>query len=77
MAVILLDVEGEYTHLHEPTTNLGMLTGLRERGLHAAGIPATSMTLYHLVGRDTANPKHPERTALLASVCQALTVHRC
>jgi type IV secretory pathway VirB4 component len=21
MAVILLDVEGEYTHLHEPTTN--------------------------------------------------------
>ena len=59
MAVILLDVEGEYTHLHEPTTNLGMLTGLRERGLQPAGIPATSMTLYHLVGRDTANPKHP------------------
>ena len=25
MAVILLDVEGEYTHLHEPTTNAEML----------------------------------------------------
>ena len=28
MAVILLDVEGEYTHLHEPTDDDRMLTAL-------------------------------------------------
>jgi DNA helicase HerA-like ATPase len=59
MSVILLDVEGEYTHLHEPTTNQHMLAALKERGLQAAGIPKGAMTLYHLVGRDTANPEHP------------------
>lgn len=60
MAVILLDVEGEYTFLHEPTEDRRMLTGLAERGLEAAGVP---MTLYHLVGRDTANPDHPRQRA--------------
>lgn len=59
MAVILLDVEGEYTHLHQPTTNPDMLAALRERGLRAQGIPAGKMTLYHLVGRETTNPEHP------------------
>ncbi len=59
MAVILLDVEGEYTHLHEPTTNADMLAALRERDLKATGIPSDMMTLYHLVGRETANPDHP------------------
>jgi DNA helicase HerA-like ATPase len=59
MAVILLDVEGEYTHLHEPTDDTRMLTALAERGLEPVGIPAEKTTLYHLVGRDTANPAHP------------------
>lgn len=59
MSVILLDVEGEYTHLHEPTTNAGMLRALSERGLKPLGVPADRMTIYHLVGRDTANPDHP------------------
>ena len=59
MAVILLDVEGEYTHLHEPTTNADMLASLRERQLEATGVPSDMMTIYHLVGRDTANPDHP------------------
>src|SRR5439155_5601185 len=59
LAVILLDVEGEYTHLHEPTTNADMLAALRERNLKATGIPSEAMTLYHLVGRETANPDHP------------------
>ena len=61
MAVILLDVEGEYTHLHEPTDNPKMLAGLEERGLKPAGVPSDRMTLYHLVGRETANPSHPHR----------------
>ena len=61
MAVILLDVEGEYTFLHEPTGDRRMRTALAERGLQPAGIPAEAMTLHHLVGRDTANPDHPHR----------------
>src|SRR5262249_22831852 len=40
MAVILLDVEGEYTHLHEPAEHPKMLEALAERGLTAKGIPA-------------------------------------
>jgi uncharacterized protein len=59
MAVILLDVEGEYTFLHEATSDAHMLAALASRGLTPGGIPAGAMTLYHLVGRDTANPDHP------------------
>lgn len=58
-AVILLDVEGEYTELNKPTTNKDMLAALGDRKLEAKGIPDDKMTLYHLVGRDTANPDHP------------------
>jgi DNA helicase HerA-like ATPase len=61
MAVILLDVEGEYTHLHEPTADARMLAALAERGLHPEGVPVDRMFLYHLTGRDTANPNHPQR----------------
>ena len=61
MSVILLDVEGEYTHLHKPTTNKHMLTALDDREMKAEGIPVAKMALYHLVGRDTANPDHPNR----------------
>lgn len=61
MAVVLLDVEGEYTHLHEPTGDARMLTALAARGLKPQGIPPARMALYHLVGRDTTNPRHPNR----------------
>lgn len=63
MAVILLDVEGEYTRLHEPTDDKTMLEALAERGLEAKGVPTDRTTLYHLAGRDTANPDHPRRRA--------------
>lgn len=59
MAVIVLDVEGEYTFLHEPTTDDRMLTRLEERGLKVAGLRVEQTRLYHLIGRDTANPEHP------------------
>lgn len=62
MAVILLDVEGEYTHLHEPADSKEMLEALAERGLTAKGVPAERMRLYHLVGRETTNPHHPHRS---------------
>jgi hypothetical protein len=58
-AVILLDVEGEYTFLHQPTEDAGMLAALDRRKLTPEGIPNT--TLYHLIGRETANPDHPAR----------------
>jgi DNA helicase HerA-like ATPase len=61
MAVVLLDVEGEYTHLHEPTDDPRMRAALAERGLAPAGVPEECMTLYHLVGRETKNPRHPHR----------------
>jgi len=57
-AVILLDVEGEYTHLHQPTAHPGMRTVLQGRGLRAGGVPNTR--IHHLVGRETANLKHPD-----------------
>ncbi len=61
MAVIVLDVEGEYTAMHEPTDNKAMLAGLKTRNLFPQGVPARDMTVYHLVGRGTANPAHPNR----------------
>jgi len=63
MAVVLLDVEGEYTHLNEPTDDRTMLQALQERGLRAVGIPTDLMKVFHLVGRDAANPDHPGLTA--------------
>ncbi len=59
-AVILLDVEGEYTFLHEPTADARMLAALGERGIAPEGVPG--VRLLHLVGRDTANPEHPARS---------------
>lgn len=59
MAVILLDVEGEYTFLHEPTEDPRMLAGLEARGLAPAGVSAEKMGVYHLIGRETTNPDHP------------------
>jgi uncharacterized protein len=63
MAVIVLDVEGEYTHLYEPTEDPGMLIALKERKMESGGVPADKMTVYHLVGRETANPGHPNLKA--------------
>jgi hypothetical protein len=33
---------------------------LAERGLRAEGLPAGTTALYHLVGREPANPRHPD-----------------
>jgi DNA helicase HerA-like ATPase len=59
MAVVVLDVEGEYTFLHEPTDDVRMLRALAERELVPTGLSADRTRLYHLIGRDTANPDHP------------------
>jgi DNA helicase HerA-like ATPase len=59
MAVVVLDVEGEYTCLNEPTDQPAMLARLADLGLAPAGIPAADMAVYHLTGREPANPSHP------------------
>jgi DNA helicase HerA-like ATPase len=57
VAVIVLDTEGEYTRIHEPTDDPRMLAALARAGLSPQGVP--NMRLFHLVGRDTANPGYP------------------
>jgi len=58
-AIVLLDTEGEYTAINEPTTDQQMLQSLKRRGLEPKGIENTHV--YHLVGRETRNPMHPSR----------------
>lgn len=58
-AVILLDTEGEYTGMDQPTDNEKMRVLLAEAGRAPKGVPNTD--LYFLVGRDCANPQHPRR----------------
>lgn len=60
MAVILIDTEGEYTALHEATNDEDMKAACSQLGLSPKGVENTH--LYHLVGRETANPSHPSRT---------------
>jgi len=67
-AIILLDTEGEYTAINEPTQDPTMLQALKRRGLSAAGVPNTHV--YHLVGRETANPNHPNKHSFSLSFCE-------
>lgn len=57
-AVVLFDTEGEYTAINEPTEDAQMMLALERRGLEAEGVDDTHV--YHLVGRETANPDHPD-----------------
>jgi DNA helicase HerA-like ATPase len=59
MAVVLLDPEGEYTTIDAPAADPHMLRGLEQRRLEPGGVANT--TVYHLIGRETANPRHPRR----------------
>jgi hypothetical protein len=67
-AVVLLDTEGEYTAIHEPTQDPVMIQALKRRGLSATGIQNTH--IYHLVGRETANPAHPYKHPFSLSFCE-------
>jgi len=67
-AVILLDTEGEYTAIHEPTEDPVMIQALKRRGLSGNGVQNTH--IYHLVGRETANPTHPRKHPFSLSFCE-------
>lgn len=55
-AVILIDTEGEYTAIDQPTQDARMLESLARVGLTPNGVKNTH--ILHLVGKDTANPSH-------------------
>jgi uncharacterized protein len=55
-AVILLDTEGEYTEINEPTADPVMLAALAHRRQIPQGVPNTR--IFTLVGRETSNPDH-------------------
>jgi uncharacterized protein len=56
IATIVFDVEGEYTHVDEPTDHPAMLEALNRRGLKPEGVK--DLHIYHLTGRDSRNPRH-------------------
>lgn len=60
MAIILIDTEGEYCAIHEPAQKADMLQALNQRGLEPQGVENTH--IFHLVGKETANPAHPRVT---------------
>lgn len=59
IATIVFDVEGEYTHVDEPTDHPAMLEALKRRGMKPDGV--RDLHVYHLVGRETMNPGHKNR----------------
>lgn len=67
-ATVLVDTEGEYCALDQPTDDARMVGGLKNQGLKPAGVANTAV--YHLVGRDTTNPNHPNLSAFSLSFDQ-------
>ncbi len=61
LATVLIDTEGEYTMINEPTEDRNMLAALNRRSQKAAGVNGTH--IYHLVGRATTNPRHRPMTS--------------
>ncbi len=54
IATIVIDTEGEYTEIYQPTPDHTMLTALEKRGKPAKGV--NEVCVYHLVGRETTCP---------------------
>ncbi len=54
VATVVIDTEGEYTEIYQPTRDHTMLTALAKRGGAARGVDQVSV--YHLVGRETTCP---------------------
>jgi len=51
IATIVIDTEGEYTEVNQPTSDELMVGLLREQGRGPSGV--SSLQVYHLVGRET------------------------
>lgn len=61
IATVLIDTEGEYTMMSEPTEDKTMIAALGRRGLQPSGVQQTH--LYHLINRETTNPRHQPVTS--------------
>ncbi|WP_309893283.1 ATP-binding protein [Archangium sp.] len=59
IATIVFDVEGEYTHVDQPTDELTMLAALERRRQVPEGVK--DLHIHHLTGRDTRNRRHKHR----------------
>ena len=55
IATIVIDTEGEYTEIYQPTQDHTMLTALGKRDKQARGVE--NVSVYHLVGRETTCPE--------------------
>jgi hypothetical protein len=65
VATIILDTEGEYTEISEPTEDPRMLSILERRQLQPEGVK--NVRIMHLVGRETTNPNYPDLTSFSLS----------
>ncbi len=54
IAMVVIDTEGEYTEIYQPTQAEAMLAALAKRGQAARGVE--QVKVYHLVGRETTCP---------------------
>ncbi len=54
LATVLIDTEGEYTEIYQPTDDPVMLAALEKRGRPRQGV--NNVRVYHLVGRETTCP---------------------
>src|SRR5579885_1819870 len=61
IATILIDTEGEYTEIYQPTQDHTMLTALEKRGKAPRGVQ--NVAVYHLIGRETTCPDKNRITA--------------
>lgn len=55
IATIVIDTEGEYTEIYQPTQDRSMLTALEKRHREARGVE--QVAVYYLVGRETTCPE--------------------
>ena len=64
IATIVFDVEGEYTHVDQPTDHAAMLEALKRRGQKAQGV--RDLHIHHLTGRASRsrNPRNLHSFAL-------------
>jgi hypothetical protein len=59
VATVIIDVEGEYTEIDQPTDDPNMLAALRQRGMSPAGVP--DLHVLHPVGRQTSRQSNARR----------------
>lgn len=58
MAIVVIDTEGEYCAMNEPTVNAPMQAALAQKKMRPCGVDNTCIR--HLTGRETTNPDHPD-----------------